>query len=113
MTVVIDVEDHCLHRRLLKMGDVIERIDQVACNCLQFQQVLKLIRTVPRPMTVTFRRETTAQQPATSPKASPRSQTFVKQPGLISSPPMPDKYARASVPVKDMFLMEDDGRDER
>ena len=113
MTVIIDVEDHCLHGQILKMGDVIERIDQVSCNCLRFQQVLKLIRTAPRPMTVAFRRETIVQQPATSLKASPRSQTFVKQPGLISSPPMPDKYARASVPVQDMFLMEDDGSDER
>ena len=93
--VVIAVERNCsAGQHVVKMGDVVTQIGDVLCTGKSFQQVLQFIRSASRPMKMIFLRE-----------RCPKSQTFVEQPGLIQSPPLPPKSPTATVTVGDLLSL--------
>ena len=79
--VVIAVEEHCPAKDVIQMGDILIKIGRKDCIGASFQKVLKLIRSEPRPLEIVFKRI----QKVTV--ASPKSQAYVDQPGLMQSPP--------------------------
>ena len=108
--VIIAVEEHCPKeaKQVLKMGDVVDQIGNVCCEGLPFQKILTLIRSAERPVEIVFRR-VSSSGPVEPPikKVSPRSRTFVEQPGLVQSPPMPAQNSNALMPVELLLRMEE------
>ena len=102
--VIIGVEDYCLSKNI-KIGDILDQIGTVSCVGLKFDKVLHLIRTVKRPCTFVFRREKITKSSSPSSLTSPKSKTYVDQPGLIQSPPIPEKHEKLTIPVNKMFEM--------